>query len=170
MVMYGAVLLMSVSESVQITAGICQFSRIFRSGSYCHQVLTNMFETFKNLQDASKTVHLKGRVPTSIRMSQKVALLGVTHKANLGVRWVHIIIRNETHRKSSPTPNKYRERWIFSNSPYSLHYVTILQGSINAFNTEQLYWSSLSLRITLKVLLRKALWKKEVSGDEFHIT
>ena len=28
-----------------------------------------------------------------------------------------------------PRPmNKYRKRWIFSNSPYSLHYVSILQG------------------------------------------
>ena len=57
-VMYGAVLLMSLSESVQITADIRQLFIIFRSGLYCHQVLTNLFETFKNLQDASKTVHL----------------------------------------------------------------------------------------------------------------
>ena len=53
--------------------------------------------------------------------------LFVTHKANTGVSWVHITTRNETSR-NRPRPNKYRKRWIFSNSPYSLHYVTILQG------------------------------------------
>ena len=53
---------------------------------------------------------------------------GWHNKANTGVRWVHITTRNETPRKTSPTPNKYRKRWIFSNSPFSLHYVTILEG------------------------------------------
>ena len=92
--MYGAVLLMSVSKSVQITVDIWQLFRIFRSGSYCNQVLTNLFETFKNLQDASKIIHLKRRAPTSIRMSRKTPLLGT-----------HLIV--------STTSRSFRDKLVF---------------------------------------------------------
>ena len=62
-----------------------------------------MFETFKNLQDASKTAHLKGKAPTSIRMSRKTQLLGVTYKANTGARGPHITTRNESS-ENRPRP------------------------------------------------------------------
>ena len=59
-VVYGSLLLIFVSECVQITVDILQLFRIFRSASYCYQVLTNMFEAFINLQDASKIVIYRG--------------------------------------------------------------------------------------------------------------
>ena len=62
-VVYGSLLLIFVSECVQITVDILQLFRTFRSASYCYQVLTNMFEAFINLQDASKNDHLQGRAP-----------------------------------------------------------------------------------------------------------
>ena len=48
-VVYGSLLLIFVSECVQITVDILQLFRIFRSASYCYHVLTNMFEAFINL-------------------------------------------------------------------------------------------------------------------------
>ena len=63
-----------------------------------------------------------------VKFSSNLTQNADNNKANTGVRWLNITTRNEAPRKSSPIPNKYRKTWIFSNSPYSLHYVTILQG------------------------------------------
>ena len=52
-VIYDAVLPMFVSESIKITYDILQFCRLFGSAPYCNQFLTNLFETFKTIQNFS---------------------------------------------------------------------------------------------------------------------
>ena len=64
------VLLMFVSESIQITGDILHFCGLFGSAPYCYQILTNIFGTGQNFekrvkspQDASKMVDFIGRAP-----------------------------------------------------------------------------------------------------------
>ena len=95
---YDTVLFMFVSESVRITDDICSFCGFFGSAPYCSQVLTDLFET---VQDASKTVDLKGRAPNGTDFLYFVD----TNKANTGVRWVHITTRFETS-ENRPRPKK----------------------------------------------------------------
>ena len=76
----------------------------------------NFQKHVETVQDASEMVDLQLGAPTRtsagrcnvasdvIGLAPKMDSFAVTHKANTGVRWVHITTRNETPRKSFPTP------------------------------------------------------------------
>ena len=79
-----------LEKSVQITVHMWQLLRAFGSASYCYQVSTSLFATFKKNRAASWIGDLKGR--------KSIAFLQVicdTHnKANMGVLRAHITTRN----------------------------------------------------------------------------
>ena len=67
----------------------------------------NFQKPIKTLADALKIVNFIGRVPLGEDFTPYGSILPICvpcNKANTGARWVHITTRNETHRKSSPTP------------------------------------------------------------------
>ena len=68
------------------------------------QHIADLFEILKSFADASKTVDFIGRAPNRGQKRTPWVDFLLTDKANTGVRWVHVTTRNETPRKSSPTP------------------------------------------------------------------
>ena len=104
---YGSLLLIFVSECVQITVDILQLFRIFRSASYCYQDLTNMFETFINLQDASKIVIYRAE----ILCVNSVCVFEVYTIKQIRVFVASILQPEMKVLENRPRPmNKYRKR------------------------------------------------------------
>ena len=113
------------------------FDVLYKNASYYNQILRN--EMF-----CRKCLKLLPCFEESIRNVQKVFRIpgkwsiyrgkcrsgnfdvgqGDINKANSGVRWAHITTRNGSSQNRPRPNNKDRKRWIFSISPYGIHYVT----------------------------------------------
>ena len=118
---------------------------LYQNASYYNQILRNEMFCRKCLkllpcfEESIRIVQKVFRIPGKWSIYREkcrpwqiwtfqVGLFCDANKANTGARWAHITTRNETTKNRPRQKNKYQKRWIFSNSPYSLHYVTILQG------------------------------------------